>query len=118
MMARGRLWTAAEDEALLACEITPWTERHISGGGELAKLAKKLGRTFQACRNRLEKIRPGNLTHEGLWSAAEDEYIRQHIGFPKTPRGTWPAVAEELGRTYGAVLVRACYLRREMEAAS
>jgi len=52
----------------------------------------------------------GLRTDEGLWTE-EDEYILQHIGNP-TPPNTWPFVAEELGRTKGAVTTRACMLRK------
>lgn len=108
-------WTLAEDEQLLACEITPWTERYRRGEGSLAKVAKELGRTEQACRDRLHEIQGcvGLRTDEGLWTSAEDEIIRQHIGNP-TPPNTWPAVAEHLGRTVGAVRTRACTLRKTM----
>ena len=110
-------YTPEEDALLLSANIVPW-HKGQQEESELKAVAKKLGRSYQSCRTRLCDIRKGPRPDEGLWSAAEDEYIRQRIGYPRTPPNTWPAVAAELGRTYSAVLCRAHYLRKEMEAAA
>ena len=109
-------WSTQMDAALLACRIVPHTERH-AGGGEIAALAKKLGKSAQACHCRLAKLlgRNGLRTREGLWSETEDEIIRHHMAGPgeRVPDGTWQEVATYLGRTPGAVATRACALRRK-----
>ena len=111
------------DAVLLATKLTPHTERHtgLSGIGEVAK---RLGKSRSACVSRLYKLmrarghRPGDQwIDDGLWTPREDAVIRDHMGEPgeRAPMGTWPVVALHLGRTPGAVRVRASNLRRRAE---
>jgi len=107
-------WTPDMDRALLTCEVVPHTERY-AGGGEITELARKLGKTPSACRDRLGKLLGprGLWTREGLWTAEEDNLI---AGRMWDDRPGWIDVAVELGRTYGAVCNRACQLRKRARA--
>ena len=113
-----RKWTKAEDERLLACEITPHHKRMEGERSELHRLAEELGRGYFACCERLTILRgkpkPQLGTLEGLWTEAEDKIVRDNIGWPRTPVGVWDEVAADLGRTKSAVVGRAVQLRREM----
>ena len=116
---RKRNFSPYEDSRLLACGLTPWTKRHEGEESPLMRLAEELGRSYQACLDRLGKLQKRaphqRWTEEGLWTEEEDEFIRSHIGFPETPKGTWPLVSAYLGRTYQAVCQRASKLRKEMQ---
>ena len=120
-MANGRLWTAAENAALLAVRLTPHDERHAGGDPveSLAAVATRLSRTESACRSRLYKLKltagkRGLWTKRGLWKPAEDDAIRARMwarSWGEAPG--WQEVAEDLGRTEGACKTRACQLRKE-----
>ena len=116
----GTLWTPAEDRMLLAVKLTPHTERH-RGEGAFAQVAARLGRTAGACVSRYDVLvrQRGHTTGrqwtgEGLWGKAEDEAILRALrdaGEDAVPHGTWPDLAGVLGRTVGAVRLRAWKLR-------
>lgn len=122
--ARPPLWTPEMDAALLGIELTPHTERY-RGSGAFAAIAKRLGKTPQACVARYNRLmrqqghNGGQWTEEGLWTAAEDRQIarivEEHPG--RVPMGTWPDVARVLGRTVGAVRLRAWKLRKGLAGA-
>ena len=113
-------WTADMDVALRACKITPHDHRaYGKDPGGLADVAKKFHKTYQAGVDRYHRLRQarglrGLWTQAGLWTEAEDDAIRDHMGKPgeRVPLGTWPEVALHLDRTARAVRTRACYLRR------
>ena len=120
-MANGRLWSAADDKALLAALLTPHDERHAGGDPmeSLAAVATRLSRTESACRSRLHKLKRaagkrGVWTKQGLWTPAEDDAIRARMwasAWGESPG--WQEVAEDLGRTAGACKTRAVRLRNE-----
>ena len=121
---RPPLWTPEEDVALLAIELTPHTERY-QGRGAFAVIADRLGRTVQACTDRYRRLMrdgghvPGQQwTEEGLWTPEEDAVIERVIrDHPeRAPFGRWPDVAGVLGRTLGAVRLRAWKHRRGLVA--
>lgn len=104
---------------LLACGLTPHTERHV-GDGHLARAAKALGRSVIACTSRYSRLMRqrghtgGQWTTVGLWTPEQDEVIRAHLRPERVPPGTWQHVAELLGRTPGAVSTRAVKLRKQL----
>ena len=111
------------DAELLVVQITPWDQRHRGRGGSrsgFADVARKYGKTIQACLDRYHDLMHqrghtgGQWTEEGLWTRAEDRLIEriieEHPG--QVPMGTWPDVARVLGRTVGAVQLRAWRLRK------
>ena len=118
---RGRVarrWKSDEDRELLSIKLCPHTERH-AGDGSFARIAAKFGVTEQTTRDRYDRLarkaghRGGQWTDEGLWTREEDEAIRSAMaGHRRVPNGTWPEVADALGRTLAAVRTRACALRR------
>ena len=107
------------DAALLAVELTPHTER-FAGRSGIREVAARLGKSRVACVSRLYRLmrarghRPGDQwTTDGLWSPEEDQIILDCMEpSGPVPPGTWPRVAADLGRTTGAVRVRAFNLRR------
>ena len=112
------------DAALLGIELTPHTQRY-RGRGAFAVIADRLGKTTQACVDRYNRLmrqrghKGGQWTSVGLWTPAEDRLIarivEEHPG--RVPMGTWPDVARVLGRTVGAVQLRAWKLRKSLMGA-
>ena len=113
-------WTPEEDHVLLAAGLTPHTERW-SGESRLQDVARELGRSEVACRSRLNRLmkraghQGGQWTTEGLWTAEEDEVIREAATHD---RPGWASVAADLGRTPGACVTRAYNLRKRDRLAS
>ena len=109
-----RNWTPDEDAALLAAGLTPLTERW-SGESRLRSVARKLGRSEEACRSRLRRLMKraghegGQWTTEGLWTLEEDEVIWEAMS---RKRPGWAQVAADLGRTRAACATRAYHLSR------
>ena len=63
--------------------------------------------------------RPGDQwTTEGLWSPSEDDAVRAVMDAEgeRIARATWAATADRLGRTIGAVRLRAYNLRKREAA--
>ena len=115
-----RRWTPLEDQVLRDAVLTPHTER-FRGDGTFARLARRLGRTEQAVRDRYQRNKRnaghagGQWTHEGLWSAEEDNVIREaNRGHAKVPKGTRARVAAQIQRTPEAVKQRAHHLRKHV----
>ena len=112
------------DAALLGIELTPHTQRY-RGRGAFAVIADRLGKTTQACVDRYRRLmrerghRGGQWTEEGLWTEAEDRLIGRIVeDHPRrAPDGTWPDLARVLGRTVGAVRLRAWKLRNGLVGA-
>ena len=120
---RPPLWAPEEDVVLLAAGLTPHTERY-AGRSRLREAAHRLGRTRTACVSRLSRLMcarghvPGKQwTEAGLWTAPEDRLIARIVEKhpERVPMGTWPDVARVLGRTVGAVQLRAWKLRHRLE---
>ncbi len=87
-MPKGRLWTRAEDEYLMAnTNIGRWA------------LAEKIGRTEGSISNRIHMLRNAgsNKKKNKLWSEADLQYIRDN-----RETMTYQEIAMVLGRTYGA----------------
>ncbi len=115
-------WTEAEIALLMAAKLTPHDARFAGPDPDesLAAVAKKIGRSVNACRCKRARLELGRghkvgtqWTVQGLWVPREDRIIRDHLspdGQPVAP-GTWPEVALYLGRTLGAVRTRASKLR-------
>ena len=103
-------WTPDMDRKLLACRITPHDFR-FAGGGDIAALAKTLGKTEAALRCRMVKLRGkvGLWTRDGLWTEADDAVIRSRM---RTDRPNWREVGARLGRTAAACATRAHALRK------
>ncbi|WP_419166404.1 hypothetical protein [Candidatus Palauibacter sp.] len=120
-----RPWTEEEDDALLAIRLTPFDRRYEGRGGAIDAAARRLGRTRAACLSRYAKLMRsrghtgGKWTDEGLWTPEEDDAVRACLTYDGTPvaPGTWPPIAEDLGRSVHAVRARAVHLRR-LEAAN
>ena len=120
---RGRVqhtWADAEDRELLAVTVTPHTARH-AGRSAFADIAHKLGVSVDAarCRYHLLKRKAGHpggqWTTVGLWTPKEDGTVLRALpDYGPVPSGTWVDVALILGRTPGAVRLRAYNLRRYM----
>lgn len=121
---RPPLWTPEEDAVLLAAGLTPHTERY-AGRSRIREIADALGRTPTACVsrwNRLMRARGhvrGQWTEEGLWTQAEDRLIARIVEEhpERVPMRTWPDIARVLGRTDGAVQLRAWKLRNRLVGA-
>ena len=116
----GRRWTPQEDARLLRAGLTPHTERY-TGRSRLREAAAALGRSYGSCQSRLQRLmrrrghQGGQWTREGLWEPREDCLVALTIEEhpERVPAGTWPDVAALLGRTVGAVRLRASKLRRD-----
>ena len=120
--ARPHLWTPEDDTVLLAAGITPWTERYVKGG-RLAAVAAQMGRSEQACCDRLNRLMKqaghegGQWTDEGLWTPEEDDVIRVEMA-KGIGNAIWITVGAMLGRTNRACAVRAYNLRKQERLAS
>ena len=109
------------DAVLLGIELTPHTQRY-RGRGAFALVAARLGKTIPACRDRYNRLlrqrghTGGQWTEEGLWTEQEDHLIARIVEeYPgRVPMGTWPDGARVLGRTVGAVQLRAWKLRSRL----
>ena len=119
---RARLWTIEEDLQLLRAGLCPHTERH-AGKSRIREIAAALGRTPSGASHRwgvlMKKLghKAGKQwTKEGLWTEEEDREIARIVEeHPRrVPAGTWPDVAEHLGRTVGAVTTRASVIRQRL----
>ena len=103
----------------MSLTLTPHDER-AHGESEMRKLARRLGRSYAACRNRYQVLKrkaghvAGPWTNEGLWRDEEDRLIRTTTaGFSDcVPGEVWSMLAEALGRTPGAVRLRHYNLTR------
>ena len=113
----GRRWTPAEDAAILAAR--PINRKACRAGtSEIEAVARKLGRTVSAVRSRRAKL-TGPDYRRGQWTPAEDERVLAAEAVPGAESrwhrdGPTPLqlAAEELGRTYQAVVMRRMKLRK------
>ena len=97
-MAGGRPWEPREDAALRSGHRIRIERLHRTGGA------------IKARKRRLGIARVYG-TRAPRWTADEDDVIREAGKLPVTNQGL-RALAEQLGRTYAAVRVRAYNLRR------
>lgn len=123
-------WSRAEDEALLEITLMPRAERHkLSPESELSHLARRLGRSYRACKIRRLKILKGasigpekpkeKIRNCKAWSEEEEIAVAK---IPATPRGKRHLIervdteihkfAERSGRSYRAVLAERVKLKR------